>query len=124
MGVLNNVIPFSLMAWGQLYIPSGLTSIFNASIAIFGVLVAALLLADERMTQRRALGVAIGFGCVVTAIGTDSLRQFDITSLAQLAVLSGTLSYAHMHLRGSGRANGWAASHPKSLPRACSPPRP
>ena len=94
MGLLNNVIPFSLMAWGQLYIPSGLTSIFNATTAIFGVLVAAMLLADERLTRRKAIGVVIGFAGVVLAIGADSLRDFDITSLAQLAVLAGTLSYA------------------------------
>ena len=94
MGLLNNAIPFSLMAWGQLYIPSGLTSIFNAATAIFGVLVAALLLSDERLTLRRAIGVAVGFVGVVTAIGMDSLRDFDITSLAQLAILAGTLSYA------------------------------
>ncbi|MDG1068801.1 MAG: DMT family transporter [Sulfitobacter sp.] len=94
MGLLNNVIPFSLMAWGQLYIPSGLTSIFNATTAIFGVLVASLLLADERLTRRKAIGVVIGFAGVVIAIGADSLREFDITSLAQLAVLAGTLSYA------------------------------
>ncbi|MDG1354200.1 MAG: DMT family transporter [Sulfitobacter sp.] len=94
MGLLNNVIPFSLMAWGQLYIPSGLTSIFNATTAIFGVLVASLLLADERLTRRKAIGVVIGFAGVVIAIGADSLREFDITSLAQLAVLAGTFSYA------------------------------
>ena len=34
MGLLNNVIPFSLMAWGQLHIETGLTSILNASTAI------------------------------------------------------------------------------------------
>lgn len=94
MGLLNNVIPFSLMAWGQLHISSGLTAIFNASTAIFGVLVASLLLADERLTRRKAIGVATGFAGVVTAIGADSLRDFDITSLAQLAVLAGTLSYS------------------------------
>jgi drug/metabolite transporter (DMT)-like permease len=94
MGILNNVIPFSLMAWGQLYISSGLTSIFNATTAIFGVLVASLLLTDEGLTRRKALGVAVGFAGVVIAIGADSLREFDITSLAQLAVLAGTLFYA------------------------------
>lgn len=94
MGLLNNVVPFSLMAWGQLHIASGLTSIYNASTAIFGVLVASLLLADERLTRRKTIGVAVGFAGVVTAIGADSLRDFDITSLAQLAVLAGTLSYA------------------------------
>lgn len=94
MGLLNNVIPFSLMAWGQLHIPTGLTSVFNAGTAIFGVVVAALLLADERMTPRKLLGSAMGFLGVATAIGLDSLRHFDITSLAQLAVIGGTISYA------------------------------
>lgn len=94
MGLLNNVIPFSLMAWGQLYIPTGLTSVFNAGTAIFGVIVAAMLLADERLTLRKAVGSLIGFAGVATAIGFDSLRDFDITSLAQLAVIGGTISYA------------------------------
>lgn len=94
MGILNNVLPFSLMAWGQLYIPSGLTSIFNAATAIFGVLVAALLLSDESLSRRKAVGVLIGFAGVVTAIGIDNLRAFDITSLAQIAVLAGTMCYA------------------------------
>lgn len=94
MGLLNNVIPFSLMAWGQLYIPSGLTSIFNAATAVFGVLFAALLLSDEKLTRRKTLGVALGFAGVVTAIGLQNLRSLDITSLAQLAVLAGAISYA------------------------------
>ncbi len=94
MGLLNNVIPFSLMAWGQLHIPTGLTSVFNAGTAIFGVVVAALLLADERLTARKAIGSTIGFLGVATAIGLDALRDFDVTSLAQLAVIGGTISYA------------------------------
>lgn len=94
MGLLNNVIPFSLMAWGQLHIPTGLTSIFNASTAIFGVLVAAMVFADERLTPRKMLGVGIGFLGVCTAIGLDALKQFNTTSLAQIAVVAGTMSYA------------------------------
>lgn len=94
MGLLNNVIPFGLMAWGQLHIASGLTSIFNAATAIFGVVAAALFFADERMTARRAIGVTLGFAGVATAIGLDSLHNFDLQSLAQLAVLGGAASYA------------------------------
>lgn len=94
MGILNNVIPFSLMAWGQLHIESGLTSILNASTAIFGVLVAALVFADERLTPRKAAGVLLGFAGVVTAIGLENLRDFDLQSLAQVAVVGGAISYA------------------------------
>ena len=94
MGLLNNVIPFSLMAWGQLHIETGLTSILNASTAIFGVIAAAVFLADERLTARKALGVSIGFLGVSTAIGLDAFKDFDIRSLGQLAVIGGTISYA------------------------------
>jgi drug/metabolite transporter (DMT)-like permease len=94
MGILNNVIPFGLMSWGQLHIESGLTSILNAATAIFGVLVAALAFADERLTLRKALGVGLGFLGVATAIGLDELATFDLRSTAQLAILGGTLSYA------------------------------
>ena len=94
MGLLNNVIPFSLMAWGQLHIESGLTSILNAATAIFGVLVAALVFPDERLTPARLAGVTLGFLGVATAIGLGALASFDLRSLAQIAVLGGALSYA------------------------------
>ena len=94
MGLLNNVIPFSLMAWGQLHIETGLTSILNASTAIFGVIAAALFFADEKLTARKAIGVAVGFIGVSTAIGLGAFKDFDIRSLGQLAVIGGTISYA------------------------------
>jgi drug/metabolite transporter (DMT)-like permease len=94
MGLLNNVIPFTLMAWGQLYIESGLTSILNAFTAVVGVVIASLFFADERITLRKGIGVALGFFGVAVAIGLDNFRTFDLRSMAQLAVLGGTLAYA------------------------------
>lgn len=94
MGLLNNAIPFSLMAWGQLHIETGLTSILNASTAIFGIIAAAVFFADERLSLRRIIGVGLGFWGVAMAIGVSALTQFDIRSLAQLAVVAGTISYA------------------------------
>lgn len=94
MGLLNNVIPFGLMAWGQLYIEVGLTSILNACTAVFGVLVAALVFADERLTLQKTVGVGLGFAGVVVVIGPDALISFDLRSAAQLAVVAGTFSYA------------------------------
>ncbi len=106
MGLLNNVIPFSLMAWRQLYIATGLTSVFNAGTAIFGALLAALMLADERLSLRKAIGISIGFCGVAVAIGLDSLRDFDIRSLAQLAVIGGTISYAFASIWARVRLSG------------------
>lgn len=108
MGVLNNVLPFSLMAWGQLTIETGLTSILNAGTAVFGVLAAAIFLADERLTPRRALGVGLGFLGVATAIGLQNLLSFDLRSLAQLAIVAGTICYA--------LAGVWGRTQLASLP--------
>ncbi|NNE78641.1 MAG: DMT family transporter [Silicimonas sp.] len=94
MGCLNNVIPFTLMSWGQLSIESGLTAILNAATAIWAVLVAALVFPDERLTTARAIGVTLGFAGVALAIGASALTSLDLRSLAQLAVIAGTVSYA------------------------------
>ena len=94
MGCLNNVIPFSLMAWGQLSIEVGLTAILNAATAIWGVLIAAMFFPSERLTPPRVIGVTLGFIGVATAIGLHNLSSFDIRSLAQIAVIAGTISYA------------------------------
>ncbi|MGR3540875.1 MAG: DMT family transporter [Hasllibacter sp.] len=106
MGLLNNVIPFGLQAWGQLHIPSGLVAIFNAGTAVFGVLVAAAFLADERLSARRAVGVGLGFAGVATAIGWRELTALDVTSLAQLAVVASTISYAFAGVWGRTRLTG------------------
>lgn len=108
MGCLNNVIPFSLMAWGQLHIETGLTAILNAATAIWGVLVAALVFPDERLTLRRMTGVAVGFLGVATAIGLADLAALDLRSLAQLAVIGGTISYAF--------AGSWARARLRGVP--------
>lgn len=94
MGLFNNALPFSLMAWGQLHIETGLTSILNAATAIFGVAAAAIAFRDERLTLRRILGVSLGFFGVATAIGLSNLIYLDLRSAAQLAVVGGAICYA------------------------------
>ena len=112
MGILNNVIPFSLIAWGQLYIESGLASILNASTAIIGVLVAAIIFTDERLTPRKAIGVLLGFLGVATAIGLSALAELNLTSLAQLAIIGSSFSYAF--------AGSWARATMQGLsPQVC-----
>ena len=93
MGALNNAIPFSLIVWGQKHIDSGLASILNASTAVFAVVIAAAVFADERLTLNKALGVAIGFAGVVIAIGPDALAGFTPTSAGQLAVVGASIAY-------------------------------
>lgn len=94
LGLLNNLIPYTLITWGELRIPTGLASILNGATAIFGVIVASLAFRDERLHLRKLAGVLMGFAGVVTVIGIEALAALDLTSLSQLAILGASLSYA------------------------------
>jgi len=94
MGFFNNVIPFSLIAFGQQSIPSGLASILNATTPIFTVIIAHLFTRDERMTPARVVGVLLGFAGIVVMIGPDALVEATGHVVAELAVLAACVSYA------------------------------
>lgn len=94
MGVLNNAIPFTLIVWGQTQITSGFASILNATAPLFTVVVAGLLLADERMTPLKLIGVGLGLAGVVLMIGPAALDSLGADVLAQFAILGAALSYA------------------------------
>lgn len=94
MGALNNLIPFSLIVWGQTHIESGLASILNATTPIFSVVLAHFLTREERLTANRITGVTIGWIGVAMLIGIESLRGFSIEVFGQLAVVGATFSYA------------------------------
>jgi drug/metabolite transporter (DMT)-like permease len=94
MGVLNNIIPFSLIVWGQTHIASGLASILNATTPLFAVIAAHLLTQDEKMTGSRLIGVLVGFAGVALMIGPSVLSDLGTNVLAQLAVLGGAVSYS------------------------------
>lgn len=94
IGLLNNVIPFSLIFWAQSQIPSGLASILNATTPISTALVAHVFTTDEKLTPNRIFGVLLGFAGVALMLGPDLLSGLGQNVLAQGAVLLATLSYA------------------------------
>lgn len=100
MGLLNNLIPFSLIFWGQTQISGSLAAILNATTPLWTVLLANFFTRDERLSGRRLTGVLIGISGVVIVIGPDALRGLGGNVLAQLAVLGATLSYAFASIFG------------------------
>jgi drug/metabolite transporter (DMT)-like permease len=100
MGLLNNVLPFTLLFWGQTHIPSGLAAILNATTPLFTVLVAHVATADEKLTGERLAGLAAGLAGVVVMIGPDVLRDLGANVLAQLACLLAAISYAFAGVYG------------------------
>ena len=107
MGAINNVIPFTLIAYGQVTITGGMASIINANTAFFGVLVAAIFIVNEKLSAHRLIGVIIGVSGVVIVVGPSELSQFDLTSIGQLAVILATLSYAFASVWGRLKLQGY-----------------
>lgn len=93
MGFLNNALPFTLIAYGQQQIDSGLASIFNATTPLFTVLFAHIVTQDERLTGLKLLGIALGLTGVVAIIGPGALGKLRLESLSQCAVLAAAVSY-------------------------------
>ncbi|MCE1237905.1 MAG: DMT family transporter [Hyphomicrobiales bacterium] len=93
MGILNNVLPFCLIVWGQKTIGAGLASILNATTPIFGVIVAHLFTADDKATPAKAAGIALAFLGVVVLVGPDALGGVGDHLLAELACLGAAVSY-------------------------------
>ena len=100
MGLLNNVIPFSLIVAGQLYIASSLAAILNATTPIFTIIVAGALLSDERVTKAKLAGAGLGLIGVVVMIGPSALKGIGENVFAQLAILGAALSYAFAFVFG------------------------
>ncbi|KRE18291.1 ABC transporter permease [Bosea sp. Root381] len=99
MGILNNLVPFSLFLWGQQQIASGLASILNATTPIFAVLVMHCF-GNERVTGLKLGGVLAGLIGVGILIGPDALGGLGSNLAAQLACVLAAISYAFSGLFG------------------------
>ena len=99
MGFLNNVVPFSLIFWGQTEIASGLASILNATTPLFTLLVAHFLTQDEKTDGAKVLALLAGFAGVAALIGPDLLVS-GASVWGELACLGAALSYAFAGVYG------------------------
>lgn len=90
MGLVNNVIPFSLFLTAQTTISSGLASVLNATTPLFAVLVMAAS-GEERLTGRRVAGVLIGIAGVALLRGPGLSAENQ--TLGIVLCLGAALSY-------------------------------
>lgn len=101
MGLLNNVIPFTLIVYGETRISSGLASILNAMTPVFGVIVAHFLTETEKLTWARGAGVLLGLAGVAVLIGPDALAGPGRQDLiGEASCLLAALSYAFAGIYG------------------------
>lgn len=93
VALIGNVLPFSLIAYGETQIPSVLAGIWNATTPLLTLLVVMVILREERPTRSRTLGLAIGFGGVVCLLGPWSGLSGGAL-LGDLACLGAAALYA------------------------------
>ncbi len=93
LALINNVIPFCLIVWGQKEIASGLASILNATTPVFTVLVAHFVTTDEKLSSMKLIGVISGLLGATILIGVELLEGLGTAVIAQVAVLGAALSY-------------------------------
>lgn len=94
MGLLNSVIPYTLITWGETHISSGLAAILVGAMPIFTVLLAHWLTHDEKLTPMRLIGVLVGFVGVVILFLPDLQLGLQQNLAGGLAVVIAAVSYA------------------------------
>ncbi len=94
LGLINNVLPFSLIFAGQTQMGAGLASVLNATTPFWTVLVANALTTDEKVTWNKAAGILLGIVGVAVMVGPGVIASLGGPVWAKLAMIGASLSYA------------------------------
>src|SRR5688572_27871122 len=94
MSVVNIVLPFFLITWGEQSIDSALAAILNATVPLFVIVLAPLFLPDERITLNRVAGLAVGFVGVIVLFLPDLGVLEGNSLLGWFALIGSAVAYA------------------------------
>lgn len=92
--VFNSIGAWTVLAWGQQYVDSGLASVLNSTSPIFVFLITAFVTRHEMLGGRKLAGAALGVFGVVMIVGVDALRGLGDQVAGQVACLVGAVLYA------------------------------
>lgn len=92
-GIVGSVLPFTLLAWGEQYVSTALTSVLNASTPLFAVALSALFLA-ERLRRAQFIGIGLGFLGVAIAAGVGASDLSTSSVGGALAAIGAGACYA------------------------------
>ena len=120
IGLLNNILPFTLLAIGQQSVTGGVAAILNGNTAFFGVIVAAIFLRSEPLRLHRLVGVIIGVMGVVVSIGPSALLTLDVSSAGQFCIVLATLSYSFATVWGKLKLSAYPALSVAAAMLVCS----
>lgn len=106
VALLNNALPWTLFAWGELTVSSGVAAILNATTPLFTLLVA-WVLKDAQVTARMTFGVLLGLAGVGLTV-SGSLMDGNATALGLALLLTAAFSYALANTLAKYRLQGYA----------------
>lgn len=98
--VFNSVGAWTVLAWGQQYVESGLASVLNSTSPIFVFLITALVTRHEALNERKLAGAVVGLIGVALIVGVDVLRGLGDEVAGQIACLVGAALYAGAAIYG------------------------
>jgi drug/metabolite transporter (DMT)-like permease len=90
---LNSIGAWTLLAWGQQFVDSGLAGVLNSTSPIFVYFLTLLWTRHEDAGLIRFTGALLGLIGVVIIVGLNALSGFGKDIAAQLAILGGALLY-------------------------------
>lgn len=93
IGVLNTVVPFTLIGWGQLVIDSSTTGILLASSPFATLLFSHFMTRDDRFAWNKLFGLILGFAGVCILLG-QGMQQGSGTFTAMLAIIMAGCCYS------------------------------
>jgi drug/metabolite transporter (DMT)-like permease len=102
MGLVGNLIPFALIGWGELQVPSALAAILMAMVPLIVVILAHFAVADEPLTRGKLLGIVLGSAGLIVLIGPSALAGIGGHVAGELAILAATACYAASALVARG----------------------
>lgn len=94
LGLLNNVIPFSLIFLGQTALGAGIASVLNATTPFWTIVVATAFASDERLTWNKVAGVLFGIAGTAVMIGPGLVAGLGGPVWAKAALVAASISYA------------------------------
>lgn len=92
-GILNNIVPFVLIVWGQKTIGAGLASILNATTPIWTVIIAHFATADEKLTGIKIAGTLTGLVGTILLFSPHITAKADAPLWALLLPVVAAISY-------------------------------
>lgn len=98
--IFNSIGAWSVLAWGQQYVDSGLASVLNSTSPIFVFLITATITRHEPLGGRKLLGAGVGLFGVTLIVGADALSGIGSQFVGQIACLIGALLYAGAAIYG------------------------